>query len=247
MEKILITGTGRSGTTFLMIILTLLKMDTGFDINNYDEYISRNCNSGLEFTIDFPYKIIKNPCFIYEIDKIIFEYKIKYVIIPIRENDKVSMSRFNNGKYNGGLWNATDLESQINFNNKIIYDYIHLMTKYDIPTIFINFEKMISDSKYLYNKLSPILDNIMFEEFDNAFILATENQKREKEIINNDENIINIENNNNNNNENDLIKKDDLIIKDNLIKNNIKDKIKNNKNKENKIKKNNKTKKNNKN
>ena len=48
MEKILITGTGRSGTTFLIKIFSFLDFDTGFNINNYKKYIFSNCNSGME-------------------------------------------------------------------------------------------------------------------------------------------------------------------------------------------------------
>jgi hypothetical protein len=41
------------------------------------------------------------------------------------------------------------------------------MTKYDINTIFIDFDKMISDKKYLFDKIKSILDekNIGFEDF----------------------------------------------------------------------------------
>ncbi len=228
MEKILITGTGRSGTTFLMIILTLLNMDTGFNKENYEEYISTNCNSGLENFIDVPYQIIKKPSFIYEIENMIIKdnLKIKYVIIPIRDNQQVSLSRKNNKNYNGGLWNAIDYESQIIFNNKIIYDYICNMTKYDIPTIFLNFEKMINDSKYLYEKLKPILENTTFDDFNNAFNLATENQKKERTIPNELKSTIMI---------NQERKKEKIKIKNNKLK---KNKLKNNKLKKTKLKNN---------
>ena len=45
------------------------------------------------------------------------------------------------------------------------------MTKYDINTIFIDFDKMISDKPYLFNKLKPILDekHISYETFCNVY------------------------------------------------------------------------------
>lgn len=45
------------------------------------------------------------------------------------------------------------------------------MTKYDIPTIFIDFDKMINDKKYLFDKIKSILDekNIDFDNFSNIY------------------------------------------------------------------------------
>lgn len=49
--------------------------------------------------------------------------------------------------------------------------YIYIMTKYDIPTIFIDFDKMINDKKYLFDKIKSILDekNIDFDNFSNIY------------------------------------------------------------------------------
>ena len=44
MEKILITGTGRSGTTFLIKLFTFLEYDTGYTKLNYSNHISNNHN-----------------------------------------------------------------------------------------------------------------------------------------------------------------------------------------------------------
>lgn len=53
------------------------------------------------------------------------------------------------------------------------------MTKYDIPTIFLDFERMINDRDYLYNKLKNIMDeeNIIFEQFNEVYIFASNHQK----------------------------------------------------------------------
>ena len=50
------------------------------------------------------------------------------------------------------------------------------MTKYDIPTIFINFEKMVNEDTYLYVKLKPILDQHKkdYNEFKKAYLLASD-------------------------------------------------------------------------
>lgn len=173
MEKILITGTGRCGTTFIIKLFSFLNYDTGYTKENYENYIYNNCNSGLERDYTEPFSVLKNPSYIENI-KMIIEDKnvfIKQVIIPIRDYKLSAISRVNNTCYAGGLWNAIDEYSQIQFFNKIISDYIYFMTKYDINTIFIDFDKMVHDKMYLFNKLKNMLDEkkIDFELFSTAY------------------------------------------------------------------------------
>jgi len=68
-----------------------------------------------------------------------------------------SISRVKHGTLDGGLWNANDELSQINFYKDILTNYIFIATKCEINTIFIDFDKMINDEIYLFNKLKNIL------------------------------------------------------------------------------------------
>ena len=97
--------------------------------------------------------------------------KIKAVIIPIRDFKSSALSRVKHNNIKGGLWNAVDEETQIQFYKDILSNYIYIMTKYDINTIFIDFEKMINDKNYLFNKIKFILDenNIDFHTFCNVY------------------------------------------------------------------------------
>lgn len=172
MEKIIITGTGRCGTTFLMRLFTFLEYDTGFTKNNFQKYIFENCNSGMEKNIDFNHYILKNPVFIDNIEKIINEnYNIKYVIIPIRDYNLSAQSRVKHSKNAGGLWNANNEKKQLEFYYKIMSNYLLNMVKYEINTIFLDFDKMINNKEYLYNKLKNIMDekNINFELFSKIY------------------------------------------------------------------------------
>jgi hypothetical protein len=173
MEKILITGTGRCGTTFLIKLFSFLEFDTGFTKNDYNKYIFSNCNSGMEKQYNDNYYILKNPIFMSNIENIVNDTTIiiKYVIIPIRDLNQSAISRANNGIAMGGFWNATDELSQINYYKDILTKYICCMTKYDINTIFIDFDKMINDKSYLFDKLKNILDekNIDFTTFSNIY------------------------------------------------------------------------------
>ena len=173
MEKILITGTGRCGTTFLIKLFSFLDFNTGYNRNNYELSISSNCNSGMERNYKDNYNVLKNPHFIVNIEHIIKDTSItiKNVIIPIRDLKTSATSRVNHGNQNGGLWCANDELSQINFYKNILTNYIVISTKYDINTIFIDFDKMINDKIYLFNKLKNILDekNIDLEIFSRVY------------------------------------------------------------------------------
>jgi hypothetical protein len=175
MEKILVTGTGRCGTTFLIKLFSFLNYDTGFNEDNYEEYIFKNCNSGMEKGYNENYYILKNPRFIEDIENLINDNSliIKKIIIPIRDYKLSAKSRVLNGDVNitGGLWNATNEEEQLTFYNKILANYLYIMTKYNISTIFIDFDKMINDKQYLFDKLKDILDekNITFDFFSTVY------------------------------------------------------------------------------
>ena len=173
MEKILITGTGRCGTTFLIKLFSFLDFDTGFNKNNYTYFIDNNCNSGMELFHTEKYYILKNPRFLSNIEQLVQDKSIiiKTVILPIRDLKLSSISRTKYGNNSGGLWNATDELSQTEYYKDILSNYLCVMTKYDIHTIFIDFDKMVNDKTYLFNKLKNILDekNIDFETFSTVY------------------------------------------------------------------------------
>jgi hypothetical protein len=125
--------------------------------------------------------ILKSPTFMSNIKTIIEDTSviIKTIIIPIRDFKLSAISRIKNNKIAGGLWNATDELSQIQYYKDILTNYICIMTKYDLNTIFIDFDKMVIDKKYLFDKIKNILDekNIDFETFSNAYDEASISSK----------------------------------------------------------------------
>lgn len=181
MEKILITGTGRCGTTFLIKLFSFLNYNTGYTKENYQLNIFDNCNSGMERKYNEEYYILKNPLFIRNIEHIIKDptILIKYVIIPLRNLIDSAKSRVKHGNDCGGLWNAKDEITQIKFYNEVITNYIIVSTKYEINTIFIDFDKMISNPVYLFNKIKPILEekDIDYELFLSVYDEVTETSK----------------------------------------------------------------------
>lgn len=169
MEKILITGTGRCGTTFLIKLFSFLGFNTGYNRDNYKNYISENCNSGMERRYNENYYIVKNPIFMHNINYIVQDssVKIKYVIIPIRDLKHSAMSRVKNGNNNGGFVNAINETTQLQYYKDILTNYLYCMTKYELNTIFIDFDKMVKYPHYLFDKLKVILDekSINYERF----------------------------------------------------------------------------------
>ena len=188
MFKILITGTGRCGTTFLIKLFSFLGFDTGFTRENYNQYITSNSNAGMERLYTENHYILKNPKFIHEINHILKDTQnitLKQVIIPIRNYSVSAQSRARFKNECGGLWNAKNEAEQLAFYNKIISNYIFYMTKHEINTLFLDFNKMTHDKQYLFEKLKHILEekNITFEFFEKVYDEVSEISKPTKTIF----------------------------------------------------------------
>ena len=71
-EHILITGTGRAGTTFLVELLTNLGLETGFDSSTIATKKNKIARAGLEHTFknsNCPY-VVKDPNFFEYADEV---------------------------------------------------------------------------------------------------------------------------------------------------------------------------------
>ncbi len=170
-KHIIISGTGRSGTTFLVQLFTALGLDTGFETVDSDFY--KHCNAGMEKDIrieDSPY-IIKTPWLCDYIEEVLSSknIKIELAIIPIRDLFSAAESRrFVSDNYEdktvkktdipGGLWHADIPELQEEILAKKLYNLIYFLTIYNVPIVFLYFPKFVKDPTYLYNKLNTFLN-----------------------------------------------------------------------------------------
>jgi hypothetical protein len=172
-EKIIITGTGRAGTTFLIRLLTLLSLPTGFKPNQVGRL--PGANAGMELKMESGALIVKNPEFIRGLDFYSKKYSL-FVIIPVREMKESAKSRVKNGRGAGGVWNASTEEQQINWYNHIMTKGLVDIIQNDIPHVFIDFNRMIRSSEYLYDKLSYVMNkfNISYETFCVAYEKASD-------------------------------------------------------------------------
>lgn len=170
MKRIIITGTGRAGTTFIMKLLTLLDYDTGFEKERVDDYIDSFSLGGLEHDIKkyIPYRIIKSPAIMNCFDIFVKKYEIEKIIIPIRDLKEVAKSRINVSKNSktglGGLWGTKEYNKQQEVLEQKLLKFLVEVSKYYIPIVLISFERMFSDKEYLYRKLELDVDKNKFNE-----------------------------------------------------------------------------------
>jgi hypothetical protein len=171
----LVSGTGRCGTTFLMKLFTCLKLNTGITKEQIKKNIYQNCNSGIELNIEKTNAYIyKNPTYARTLNDIVKKNIIvDFLIVPVRDYKISADSRGKFGlKKNGGFcWNAKNVESQINEYYKSISILLLDITKLNISTIFLDYDKMICDKEYLYQKLLPLFSkfNIDYDSFCKEF------------------------------------------------------------------------------
>lgn len=194
-RHIVITGTGRSGTTLLVELMTHLGLNTGFQPGLLESLKIELINAGLEHTVgteSCPY-IAKDPWFCDYAEDIFSreDVLIEHIIIPMRDIESAAASRRLNDKrqfyqlsfkkrilyrlwpypLDGGLWDTISRKKGTQESILIgkVYKLLLEASKHQVPVTFINFPKMTLESDYLYKKLSPVLKGISFPDFQKVF------------------------------------------------------------------------------
>lgn len=156
MGKIVITGTGRCGTSFLMHLFTALGFNTGYNLDECEQHLKRSgCDGGIEHSIGTELfdksDIVKNPEWMYKPE--LLDFDIDYLIVPIRKLEDVALSRARNINYGGFLKGATDVESQMKMDQRAFYDFIKYSAEKGLKVIFLDFPTITKDLDYLWVKL----------------------------------------------------------------------------------------------
>jgi len=184
----IITGTGRSGTTFLVEILTALGIDTGFDAINIQKHAY--ARAGLEINlldaVSPPY-VVKDPSFILYLNDVLKrkDLVLDHVFIALRDIHAASESRryveeiSNDGKYNkgevpGGLTGTVVPEEQELILLQRMFNLALELSETDCDITYLHYPLMIENSDYLYEKLKPILTGVSKELFNNRFNLIVD-------------------------------------------------------------------------
>lgn len=176
-HKVIITGTGRAGTTFLVRLLTELGLDTGYTRRNWSRDYFTHCDAGLEHDLagpDAPY-IVKNPALCETLESILADghVVVDHALIPIRELDAVAFSRIRVGGADesvpGGLLKNSNPGLQKAVLAEMFHQLVHTLVARDIPHTFLLFPRFACDADYAYARLRSILGAIPLEAFREVF------------------------------------------------------------------------------
>lgn len=184
-SHILISGTGRSGTTFLVQLFTALGLDTGFDLSR-DKAIP-NCNAGMEWDLrdsDAPF-IVKSPWMCEYLDTVLSrgEIRVEHLIVPVRdlysaaESRRDVMRRAENGGMDvkaevpGGLWGTSEPSEQERALLERFYSLFLTATRHNVPLTLLDFPRIVQEPEYLRQKLIPIFGRLKLRKsrFNAAF------------------------------------------------------------------------------
>ena len=179
-SHILISGTGRAGTTFLVRLLGVLGEDTGF--GNPEKDVDPISHAGLEvdlLTIPMP-RVVKSP-FACEKLAVALErklYRIDHCFVPMRDlfcaaESRRRISRIHgdsrSNKVLGGIWDTDKPEEQENVLAHKLHHLMLTLARYKIPLTLLVFPRLVSDSEYLWKCLSPVFPKIRKSDFSLAF------------------------------------------------------------------------------
>lgn len=182
-NHVVITGTGRSGTTFLVELLTRLGLDTGFEPTNLVKH--QTARAGLEInlieTTSPPY-IVKDPAFGLYLNEVFqrSDLVLEHIFIAVRDINAAAESRryveehsnkekYRTGGVPGGLTGTEDGDLQEIILKDRIFKLIYSLANTDCDVTLLRYPLMTQDPEYLYDKMSPILNKISFERFSQVF------------------------------------------------------------------------------
>jgi hypothetical protein len=190
---VVITGTGRAGTTFLVQLLTNLKLDTGYNAETMRKGIQENARAGLENDVrkdSAPY-IVKSTFFCDYAGEVVKreDIRLEHVFVPMRDLFAAAESRrfvtrkavakmpfwkrlkcrIKPPKLAGGLMHSRAKGKQEKILMGQLYNLILALSEAHIPVTLLQFPKLVRDSTYLYEKLKPILGHISYAEFASTF------------------------------------------------------------------------------
>jgi hypothetical protein len=179
-HHLIISGTGRAGTTFLVQLLTVLGLDTGFEDST--SHVDGDCHAGMELDLRIPTApyVVKSPWLCDYIDEVLSsdDVIIDHALIPMRDLYSAAESRrvvskrasaMPEDSVPGGLWHTTSPSEQEAILAVQFYKLLYAATRHGFPITLLEFPKLAVDPEYLYEKLKTILPGIRREVFRSRF------------------------------------------------------------------------------
>ncbi|HEY2784441.1 MAG TPA: hypothetical protein VGJ05_05645 [Fimbriiglobus sp.] len=182
-NHVIISGTGRAGTTFLVQLLTALGQSTG-----YKDFsaVAPNCDGGMESDLrkpDAPY-FVKDPWLCDSLGDILKngDVVIDHALVPVRDLYSAAESRRDVSRRTGpdvyaafgpvvpgGCWPTDRQEEQESVLARKFYALLEALAAHDIPLTLLQFPRLAVDSDYLFRKLSFCLPKVGYDAFVRAF------------------------------------------------------------------------------
>ena len=180
--RVVVTGTGRAGTSFLMRIFTLLGLDTGFDLD-----AALDPRQALEASITADVRVVKQMWYVlrsgmhedYVSDELrrsawesVLARCLSLVVVPLRDLGAVAASRAVQGANPGGLYaefyagnfpemaNASRADAVKKQEQIDAGDLAHLssfLARWEIRAVYLDFDRMTLDPGYAYRALGALL------------------------------------------------------------------------------------------
>lgn len=172
--KIVITGTGRAGTTLLVQILDALGLDTGIDSGRLAPYMP-GVRAGLESRIDDPEAptVVKDMTLGFRIRDVLDDLPVTigHVIIPTRRLDIATASRVRAADYGrlpfrrGALTGTMRATEQEQILAGMQDEILSALGDHDIPYTVIEFPRFATDASYAFEKLSFVAPDATVDDF----------------------------------------------------------------------------------
>ena len=192
-NHLLIAGTGRAGTSFLVRYLTAVGLDTTLSRQGDAAFWDEDANAGLEelpVTGDpasWPY-VIKTPWLHQFVDQLLDDESVgvEAVIVPVRSLSEAAASRvvlelralhaaqpwmadcqppWNAWGFTpGGCLMPLEPLDQARLLAVGFYHLIERLVSKEVPIVFVAFPRLIHDPEYLFAKLAPFLPGVSAEQ-----------------------------------------------------------------------------------
>lgn len=188
-KHVVITGTGRAGTTFLVELLTRCGLDTGFSVSDLTAGKDSVARAGLEHDVRdsaAPY-IIKSPWFCDYADEVLQREDIivEHILVPIRDLRAAAESRryvqqlqlsqlgllsrllmrVRSQPLAGGLWHTQNGVHQEGVLLGQLYKLMYAASSKSVPLTLMQYPRIVEDSIFLYEKIEALLSRMSYAEF----------------------------------------------------------------------------------
>lgn len=175
--KIVITGTGRAGTTLLVQVLDDLGLDTGLAEGKLSPY-GPSVRAGLESRLDDPDAptVVKDMTLGFRLRELLDggEVQIRHVIIPDRRLDVAAASRIRAAGYGrlpfrrGALTGTLRATEQRRILETMRAEILTVLDEFGIPYTVLEFPRFATDAAYTHASLAAVLPDASVAEVQAA-------------------------------------------------------------------------------